>query len=230
MNANNEGITQTDIEQILGIEKYNFFMNLMKNKSKTIEGKHPAKEEMELMSQNYNLFLKHFSKYKGEEEARDFAIQLLEHDYDPSEEIVEHIYLLYKNDSEIKNKIVKLSNLSEKLARLIAKNENLDRKLLSKLYARSDIPADVLDDALKGIYQDYFQQLVASHNNTSPKTLKKIALSGDMYAKEKVANNPNTPPEVLKMLASIDDKYINSAIATNKNATPEILNILYQNK
>lgn len=118
VNAKNTGLDANEIKEILG-NQYNEIMSALKEHSKSIEGKHPAKEQMEKIAKGKDpRILDNYLKGMKPEEEKDFLNQLFT--YDLSYETIGHIaknyeldihsifYGMWKNDSVMdRNEVAK---------------------------------------------------------------------------------------------------------------------------
>jgi hypothetical protein len=85
VNAKNEGVTLDAYKKILGEVVANEFMQRMINKAQEIGNKHPIKEELTLISQSAERYIKKTSEYAKENELKNFKKVLSQ--YDLSEEV-----------------------------------------------------------------------------------------------------------------------------------------------
>ena len=119
VNADNTGITEFKLKEILG-ENYNNIMNVIINHSKSIEGKHPAKKQMEIIAQSKEpRIIDNYLRGMKPDEQEDFINTLFQ--YNLSNEMI--IYLLQNkelSDHNIYNLLDFATNKQE-MAKLIIK-------------------------------------------------------------------------------------------------------------
>lgn len=118
VNAKNTGLDANEIKGILG-NQYDLIMSRLKEHSKSIEGKHPAKEQMEKIAQSKDpTILDDYLKGMKPEEEKEFIDALFR--YELSIEVIGHIaknyeldihsifYGMWKNDSVMdRNEVAK---------------------------------------------------------------------------------------------------------------------------
>lgn len=143
--ANNNSLSQEQFEKILGKTTADYFLQTMKNKSKELNGKHPAKKEVEEISKNFDSFISKVQTFKGEDEKKDFLKLVAANK--KSKEVA--IYLIDNNIQEINMNEVDFTgiNLSgKKLYNSSLKNANLTNANLTRSEIdKSDLTGAILN-------------------------------------------------------------------------------------
>lgn len=146
--AGNNSLSQEQFEKILGKTTADYFLQTMKNKSKELKGKHPAKKEAEEISKNFDSFISKVQTFKGEDEKKDFLKLVAANK--KSKEVA--IYLIDNNIQEINMDEVDFTgeNLSgKKLYHSSLKNANLTNANLTRSELdKSDLTGAILTGAI----------------------------------------------------------------------------------
>ena len=78
VNASNQNLTQMSFAIIVGLDKANKFLQIMKEKATALEGKHPAEAEMSKYAGNVQAFQTKLKSFKQNDAATDFICLIME--------------------------------------------------------------------------------------------------------------------------------------------------------
>jgi hypothetical protein len=214
VNADNKNLTQEKFEQILGEDLANKFLQIMQEKTGSLKGEHPAKDEFRKLVQNPKAFqakIDSFAKDEnGQELRKDFIHAALGY-----KEISPEILTVLEKDSDVsvRSKVADVS-----VRENVASNPNASPEILSVL-AKDPVVS--------------VRKKVASNPNASPEILSVLAKDSDSDVNKKaidslikIARNPNASPEILSILAKDSKSHVRKNVASNPNASPEISSIL----
>ena len=225
VNAENENLTGGKFKQVIGRDLADYFLSLMEQKAKELQGKHPAKQEFEKLVQDpkaYFAKLDSFAKTEqGEEFKMDFIKQSLKYPnvskeiyfglIDPTSVTNSHIRLeMAKSpDTPIEVLLVLAKDDYRAIREEVAKNEKTPRDVLKTL-------AEDKDEVVVGA--------VAANKNTPKEILERLMQNDQVaWVRRSVASNENAPPEILSFLANEHNEDVLKAVAKNKNTPAKVL-------
>jgi hypothetical protein len=161
VNADNEGLTDADLREILGSD-YQSIMDAMIKHAQEIKGTHPAKKQMERAAKDVGFFKSIIKKMKSDT-LFDFFNQLKE--YNPSEEVM-----------AFEPEILRIASTSptEVVRQMVADNPSTPPEALVKLAGDSNF---------------FVRTGVANNPSAPPEALVKLA--GRKRFRNVVANNPS---------------------------------------
>ena len=129
---------------------------------------------------------------------------------------------LASNPNTPANILVKLSEWSKEICRLVVENRNAPAELLTELSKdriaairksvakHPNTPANVLKELSKDI-EAIVRLSVATNHNTPEPTLKKLSRDKNWYVREGVAKNAMTPKSILEVLLNDPEEDIRNA-------------------
>ena len=215
VDAQNKGLDQHRLFQILG-DQFVPIMTAMKENTSSIEGKHPARKQIEQIAKSKDpSVIEKYTQGMKEEEREDFVVLIL--DAEPSPQV-----------------LAKLSNdESVHVREGVAKNTATPREVLAKLsndesvHVRQRVVSNtaIPPEVLANLFNDesvYIRQSVASNKAMPPELLAKLSNDENESVIVRVAINTATPPEVLANLSNDESVYIRKGVAKN-TATPREL-------
>ena len=216
VDANNRGLDERRLSNILG-DQFEPIMTAMKESASSIEGKHPAKKQVEKIakSKDPSVIDKYVRGMKGDER-EDFLVQLLE--FEPSPEILAKLsddegFRVRRdvagNPSTPPQILVKLSDDKDVYVRIaVARNPSITPQILARLSDDKDV---------------YVRIAVAGNPSTPPQILAKLSDDKNPSIREAVARNPSTTPQILAKLSDDKNPSIREAVAKNPSTPPQIL-------
>jgi len=242
VDAQNKGLDQYRLSQILG-DQFESIMTAMEENTSSIEGKHPAKKQIEQIARSKDpSVIDKYTQGMGGEERSDF-IKLIS-DADPSPQVLvklsgdEDKYVrseVARNPSMPPEALVKLSGDEDHFVRLeVARNPSTPPEALVKLsgdedkYVRSEVARNpsMPPEALVKLSGDQIPdvRLEAARNpSMPPELLVKLSGDKDKNVRNGVAQNPSTPPELLVKLSGDENGVVRSRVAQNPSTPPEVL-------
>ena len=202
VNASNNNLDQEKFEQVLGKDLANKFLQIMQEKAGSLNGEHPAKDELRKLVQNPKAFQAKIDGFAKDDNGREQRSNFIEN------------ALGYKE-------------VSPELFTILARDK--DNDVLISVAQHPNTPREALTALIKGKNTDVIW-VVAGNENTPPETLAALAGYGNTAIQIAVAQNPKTPPEALDVLAMEEDIEILEAVAENPNTSPETLTALAKSK
>lgn len=202
VNASNNNLDQKKFEQVLGKDLANKFLQIMQEKAGSLNGEHPAKDELRKLVQNPKAFQAKINGFAKDDNGREQRSNFIEN------------ALGYKE-------------ISPELFTILARDK--DNDVLISVAQHPNTPREALTALIKGKNTDVIW-VVAGNENTPPETLAALAGYGNTAIRIAVAQNPKTPPEALDVLAMEEDIEILEAVAENPNTSPETLTALAKSK
>jgi len=245
VDAQNKGLNQRRLSQILG-DQLKPIMAAMKKNSKSTGGKHPAKKQIEQIAKSKDpSIIDKYTQGMGEEERIDFVKLIL--DADPSPQILDKLsnddnrsvrMSVAKNPSTPPEVLVRLSSDENTYVRMsVARNPSTPPEVLDKLSSdkseavRSYVAGNpsTPPELLIKLFHDvdsFVRQAVAENPSTPPELLIKLSEDKRVLTRISVAKNTSSPPEVLVRLSSDESEVVRSYVAVNPSTSPEILSKL----
>ena len=216
VDANNKGLDQKRLSNILG-DQLEPIMTAMKENAGSIEGKHPAKKQMQKIAKSKDpSVIDKYVRGMKEDERKDFLVKLL--NFEPSPEILAKLYddknldiraAVARNPFTPPQILVKLSDDEDSYVRMVvAGNPSTPPEILVKLSDDED---------------SYVRMAVAGNPSTPPQFLAKLSNDENEYVRAAIARNPSTPPQILAKLSVDKDSHVRAAVARNPSTPPQIL-------
>ena len=202
VNADNKNLTQKKFEQVLGKDLASKFLQIMQEKAGSLNGEHPAKDELRKLVQNPKAFQAKIDGFAKDDNGREQRSNFIEN------------ALGYRE-------------ISPEVFTILARDK--DNDVLISVAQHPNTPREALTALIKGKNTDVIW-VVAGNENTPPETLAALAGYGNTAIRIAVAQNPKTPPEALDVLAMEEDIEILEAVAENPNTSPETLTALAKSK
>ncbi len=202
VNASNDNLDQEKFEQVLGKDLANKFLQIMQEKAGSLNGEHPAKDELRKLVQNPKAFQAKIDGFAKDDNGREQRSNFIEN------------ALGYRE-------------ISPEVFTILARDK--DNDVLISVAQHPNTPPEALKALTKGKNTDVIW-VVAGNENTPPETLAVLAGSGNTAIRIAVAQNPKTPPEGLAVLAMEEDIEILEAVAENPKTPPEALAVLAKSK
>lgn len=231
VNAANHGLSSSRFEEIVGVEKANNLLGLMRQKIASTNGKHPAQQEIDKLVQNLEMFQKKMDSFKGFDEKLDF-IQLALQNPKISDSVVS---LLSRDDNReilymVKSYFQKLPaeklgfflsdpNISPYILRWLAKEGNAE--ILLNIAKNPSTPKDMLD-FLSHHYSKRIAYSALKNPSLVGMNLEKILELPEEWMQVSFANDSDTPSEILVGLSRRGTKNVRIQAILNDNfATDE---------
>ena len=216
VDAQNKGLDQHRLSQILG-DQFEPIMTAMEENTSSIEGKHPARKQIEQIAKSKDSsVIEKYTQGMKEEEREDFVVLIL--NAEPSPQVLaklsndESVYIrqdVAKNTAMPPEALANLSDDKDEYVRWgVAINTATPPELLTKLS----------NDESR-----YIRQGVAKNTAMSPEALVNLSDDEDESVRLGVASNTATPPEVLANLSNDESAYVRKGVASNKATPPEAL-------
>jgi hypothetical protein len=244
VDALNGGLTEERFYSALGESTANEFLDRMQKTSAQLEGKHPAKIEIQNLAKDPKALAKKLDGFKeGEQEAKESLINtLMKYDM-PLES---YKIILDKNPISAKKIVQNRKSRVEVIDYILSSNIPLTSKDIIDVILRPDISRDIIvkvidkrykapggagiDKALKSLEKDklsnvdkeFFENLARKPACPEPILRaigKNISLinSSSSFAYS-VSKNTSTPIEVIRELLNTDNSEVYSGISDNPNA------------
>ena len=175
VNAKNAGLSKSEFEDLLGEETAEIFLEKMEEKAAQHEGKHPAKKEIEALTQNLPALQVKVQSFRKKDEQEDFVRMAL-HSPTATEECVRYLLSFVEED--------KYYHVREAL-----RGETFSPGMAMM--------------AAKGLPE--FWASLARHRNMTPEAARILSTKPSLEILFNLANNVNTPPDVLERLGDLAD-------------------------
>ena len=238
VDAQNKGLDQYKLSQILG-DQFEPIMTAMEENTSSIEGKHPARKQIEQIAKSKDpSVIEKYTQGMEEEEREDFVVLIL--DAEPSPQVLaklsndENVYVrqgVASNTAMPPEALANLSNDEDEYVRWgVAINTATPPEVLANLsddesvYIRKGVagnkatPPELLANLSD---DDAVRQVVAKNTATPPEVLAN--LSDDDAVRKFVVKNTATPPELLTKLSDDDDDAVREGVASNTATPREVL-------
>ena len=200
VNASNDNLTREKFEKVLGKDLANKFLQIMQEKSNSLKGEHPAKEEFRKLVQNPRAFSAKLDSFSDDEN----GIELRKNFIDSASQYPE---------------------VSPEVLTLLAKDKNASVYVRYRVAKNPKAPIEALTLLAKDKDKDV-RYYVAQNPNTPVEVFTLLAKDTDEEVRKFVAENPNTPVEVLTLLAKDINKDVRKFVAKNPKAPIEVLTLL----
>ena len=242
VDAQNKGLDQHRLSQILG-DQFVPIMTAMKENTSSIEGKHPARKQIEQIAKSKDpSVIEKYTQGMKEEEREDFVVLIL--DAEPSPQVLAKLSNdenesvregVAKNTATPPEVLAKLSYDKSGTVKLeVASNTATPPELLAKLsndenesvrwgvVRNTATPPEVLAK-LSNDEDDAVREGVSKNTATPPELLVKLSDDKSRAVRVGVARNPSTPLEALVKLSGDKDPFVRLEVARNPSTPLEIL-------
>jgi len=223
VNANNDNLTQKKFKEVLGAELADKFLSIMKQKSASLQGEHPAKEEFRKLVQNPTAFQAKLDSFADDENGRELRKNFIESafKYKPSPDVV--LVLAKDKDPDIRYYVARNRNTPREVLLILSKDQ--DENIRSYVAENPNTPPEALLDLAKD-RDENIRSYVAQNPNTPREVLLVLAKDKKDGVRYDVAKNPNTPREALLDLAKDKNDVVRRGVAKNENTPREVLLVL----
>jgi len=227
VNANNDNLKEEKFKEVLGADLANKFLSIMKQKSASLQGEHPAKEEFRKLVQNPTAFQAKLNSFADDENGRQLRKNFIESafKYNPSPEVL--LPLAKDKDVYVRGRVARNPNTPREVLLVLAKDK--DKNVRRYVASNPNTPREVLL-VLAEDKDVYVRGSIANNPKAPPEALLVLAKDTDEYVRSSVAENPSTPREVLLVLAEDKDVYVRGGVARNPNTPREVLLVLAKDK
>ena len=257
VNANNDNLTKNKFEEVVGKDLADKFLRIMKEKSTSLGGEHPAKEEFRKLVQNPTAFKAKLDSFSDDENGRQLRNNFMETAAGYKEISPDILKTLAEDDNaNVRISVAKNEKTPPEVFQVLATDPEI--MVILEVAKNPRTPIEVLKNLLKIyinnretintiLYENpavtlelymialesphvYVLRDISKNPNTPPEVLKILETNKDELVHFHVAGNPNTPSDALRNLAKDKDEIILNSVANNPNTPPDVLKILATNE
>ena len=210
VNALNEILSIEEFGQILGKELAQIMLIKMDEKSQSIEGKHPAKKEMERIAKSVDKYMKKISEFKNEDELNNFKVEIARYD------ISKDMQMLLSNDEykDVRSILAANPNLIESIQIKLANDEDEE---VRRFLALNPILIKSLQIKLADDEEEWVRRYLAQNPNLIESLQIKLANDENEEVRSSLAQNDNLFESVQLKLADDENKWVKIHLAQNPN-------------
>ena len=211
VNSVNNGLNEMQIKEILGNNLFDFFLKKMIEISSKLEGKHPIKKDISIISNNYDLLIKKESQLLNTEDRISFLEIISEYPISN----IEVMKYLAKNKERSVKAIFALSffDLPDEILQILSKDKDIEIRAF--VAERSDISEEIMKILANDKEKDVKTSL--ARNKLIPENVMKIlAIDNYQTVRYILAGRSSITESIQLMLAKDPDINIRLRLAKNK--------------